>query len=180
MIFFFFFCLLCFVIKLAYLCVCEVFQFSLTQWSHCLAFKGFEFYQWLFCNCWKCMIYVLQKKSSNSHTWSAIYTYVNMSRSSHYNYKYKTQKTVLYELMIAKCYNYDLQFNYCYWITIFWTLDFGTSKYGRDHFQFLRLKLVSDLSCFNKKKSFGFPSATNLWNFVLYIIAEAFKGVLPR
>ena len=91
-----------------------------------------------------------KKKSSNSHTWSAIYTYVNMSRSSHYNYKYKTQKTVLYELMIAKCYNYDLQFNYCYWITIFWTLDFGTSKYGRDHFQFLRLKLVSDLSCFNK------------------------------
>ena len=105
---------------------------------------------------------------------------VNMSRSSHYNYNYKTQKTALYELMIAKCYNYDLQFNYCYWITIFWTLDFGTSKYGRDHFQFLRLKLVSDLSCFNKKKSFGFPSTTNLWNFVLYIIAEAFKEVLPR
>ena len=113
---------------MAYLCVCEVFQFSLTQWLHCLAISD---YSVIVENAW----FMFYEKNVVIPTHEVLFIpTVNMSRSSHHNYNYKTQKTVLYELMIAKCYNYNLQFNYCYLITIFWTLDFGTSKYGRDHF----------------------------------------------
>ena len=60
------------------------------------------------------MIYVLRKNLVIPTHEVLFIPKVKMSRSSHYNYNYKRQKTVLYEIMIAKCYNRDPQFNYCY------------------------------------------------------------------